>query len=94
MTITRAKLADLIDAYDADIRGSNEAKAAEFAAYREQMEQAGYTKDAIKAEIAACKKAIRKRQAIAAGKPVEEAEDLADAVYLEIATRDAHVRAA
>jgi hypothetical protein len=48
----------------------------------------------VKAEIAACKKAIRKRQAIAAGKPVEEAEDLADAVYLEIATRDAHVRAA
>jgi hypothetical protein len=64
---TRKSLADAIDAYDEEIAAYQSGKRDTFQVYRQQLVAAGFDKDAVKAEIEAAKKAIRRRQIIAAG---------------------------
>jgi hypothetical protein len=62
MTISRRGLADEIDRLDDEINLFQKDKAEIYAAYREQLESDGSTKDAIREEIAGMKLAIRRRR--------------------------------
>lgn len=86
MTITRKSLADTIDEYDAAIADLQSSKRDTFNSYRADLTASGMPKEAIKAEIEAAKKAIRRRQIIAAksAEVVEEADALAEEFFEEI----------
>jgi hypothetical protein len=86
VTITRKSLADTIDEYDAEIADLQSGKRDTFNSYRADLVAAGLSKDAVKAEIEAAKKAIRRRQIIAAKsvEVVEEADALAEEIFEEI----------
>jgi endonuclease/exonuclease/phosphatase family metal-dependent hydrolase len=92
--MTRSEMADAVDALDADIADLQEAKRNLFASYRADLEGT-HDKDAVKAEIAALKAAIRRRQKAVADPENEQAVDLADEIFAEIsapAPRATHVR--
>jgi hypothetical protein len=94
--MTRSEIADAVDALDADIADLQEAKRNLFASYRAECEcEHAMDKDAVKAEIAALKAAIRRRQKAVADPDAEQAVDLADEIFAEIsapAPRATHVR--
>jgi hypothetical protein len=97
----RIEIANTIDEYDALIREHNESKADTFTCYRADLEKEGLPKAAIKAELAALKAAIRKRQKAAKDEQaVEDKDALTDEIYEQLkagkldATRTRHARGA
>jgi hypothetical protein len=84
--MTRSEMADAVDALDADIADLQEAKRNLFASYRADLEGT-HDKDAVKAEIAALKAAIRRRQKAVADPENEQAVDLAEEIFTEITAR-------
>lgn len=87
-SITRTSLADHFDACDESIKDFNDSKRDAMVSYRVQLENAGWAKDAIKAEIEAVKTAIRRRRLISKDEAAVEAKDaLVDEVLAEITSR-------
>lgn len=85
MTITRRGLHEENARLEAIIDAANEQKAANFKAYREQLEKAGHDKAHVKSEIEAFKKAERKLRAlIKNADAVIEQEDLVEEIIDEI----------
>jgi len=83
--ITRRSIADALDTYDDQITAVNNAKLNDLKAYRDQLSGQGYTPAGIKAEIEACKAAIRKRRAAAKDPQAVDSRDaLVDEIYEEI----------
>ncbi|MGU9981518.1 hypothetical protein ACJ4V0_15895 [Phreatobacter sp. HK31-P] len=91
--LSRLQIADAIDAYDAEISVLQSGKLCTFVSYREALKGQGVAADAVRAEVAALKAAIRQRRALANPSPgAEEREALADEILLEItaSSRVAH----
>ena len=89
MSFTRKSIADHLDSYDDEIATLQEGKRETLADYRQQLADAGMSKGGIKAEIEALKVAMRRRRAIAkkGEEVVEEADVLADEIFVEITAR-------
>jgi hypothetical protein len=97
MASRRVGIADTIDEYDMLIREHNESKADTFTCYRADLEKEGMSKEQIKAELAALKAAIRRRQkAVVDPQAVEFQAALVDEIYeqLKTGTPNAIVRGA
>jgi len=97
MSYTRKSLADYLDDYDAEIAKLQESKRDMMQDYRAQLVGKGFGKAAIKAEIEGFKVALRRRRAIKkkGEDEVEQADELADEIFVEItarAPRAAHAR--
>jgi hypothetical protein len=95
--MTRRALADAIDGYDNQITALQNAKRELYNTSRAQLAKAGYKPAAAKAEVEACKAAIRKRRAAAKDQQaVEERDALVDKIFEEIssprARRATHAR--
>jgi len=95
--MTRRALADAIDGYDNQITALQNAKRELYDTYRGQLSKAGYKPAAAKAEVEACKAAIRKRRVAAKDQQaVEERDALLDEIFEEIssprARRATHAR--
>lgn len=86
MAFTRKSIADHLDSYDDEISELQESKREMLADYRQQLADSGMGKAAIKSEIDALKIAMRRRRAIAkkGEEQVEEADALADEIFVEI----------
>lgn len=86
MSFTRKSLAETIEAYDADIEKLQQSKRETFSDYRDQLGLEGRDKDAVKAEIAAFKSAMKRSRAVAkkGEEAVEEQDDLVDEIFIEI----------
>lgn len=89
MAFTRKSIADHLDSYDDEIAELQDSKREMLADYRQQLADAGMGKAQIKAEIEALKTAMRRRRAIAkkGNETVEEADALADEIFVEITAR-------
>ena len=86
----RKECADAIDAYDEEISILNEGKRDTFASYRQRLVEEGHGPDAVKAELAALKAAIKRRRAVAKDSvAVDQHDALTDEVFTEI-SRTAH----
>lgn len=87
-SITRMSLADHFDACDESIKDFNDTKREGFTSYRAQLENMGWPKDAIKAEIEAVKAAIKRRRLVTKDEAAVEAKDaLVEEVLAEITAR-------
>jgi hypothetical protein len=86
MTITRKGLHAEISRLDEIIDAANNQKAEQFKEYRDQMSDNGDAKIAIKSEIEAFKKAVRKLRTLKkkGDEVVEQQEELVDEIILEI----------
>ena len=86
MSFTRKSIADHLDSYDDEIAELQSGKRDTLNDYRHQLAEAGMTKPQIKSEIDALKIAMRRRRAIAktSETEVEEADALADEIFVEI----------
>lgn len=86
MAFTRKSIADHLDSYDAEISDLQDSKRETLDDYRAQLGEKGFAKAQIKAEIEALKRAMRRRRAIAktSEAEVDEADDLADEIFVEI----------
>jgi hypothetical protein len=85
--MTRRVLADAIDGYDDQITALQNAKRELYNTSRAQLAKAGYKPAAAKAEVEACKAAIRKRRAAAKNQQaVEERDALLDKIFEEISS--------
>ncbi|MGN6768508.1 MAG: hypothetical protein ACTHJQ_01475 [Rhizobiaceae bacterium] len=86
MAFTRKSIADHLDSYDAEISALQDSKRETLDDYRVQLAEKGFAKAQIKAEVEALKRAMRRRRAIAktSEAEVEEADDLADEIFVEI----------
>lgn len=83
--ITRAGLADEIDALDADIKTLNGSKSDAYKAYREQLEAGGMEPRRAAAEVAATKAAIARRRKLKEDpEAVHEKDGLIDDILAEI----------
>lgn len=89
MSFTRKSIADHLDSYDTEISELQNSKREMLADYRDQLAQAGMGKAGIKAEVEALKAAMRRRRAIAkkGSEEVEQADALADEIFVEITSR-------
>lgn len=87
-SITRMSLADHFDACDESIKDFNDSKRDAMVSYRVQLENAGWAKDAIKAEVEAVKAAIKRRRLVTKDEAAVDAKDaLIDEVLAEITAR-------
>ncbi len=86
MAFTRKSLADHLDSYDAEISALQDSKRETLSDYRAELAEKGFGKAQIKDEIEALKRAMRRRRAIAktSEAEVEEADALADEIFIEI----------
>lgn len=89
MSFTRKSLADHLDSYDEEISQLQESKRLMLTDYRDQLAQAGMGKAQIKAEVDALKSAMRRRRAVAkkGNDEVDQADALADEIFVEITSR-------
>lgn len=87
-SISRTSLADLIDACDVSIKDFNDSKREAFTSYRTLLENLGWDKEAIKAEIEAVKIAIKRRRVVKAEgiEVIEGKDELVEEVLTEILT--------
>lgn len=96
MAFTRKSLADHLDSYDDEIAELQKSKRMMFDDYRAQLVGLGWGKQAIKAEVEGLKVAMRRRRAVrkAGDEAVEEADAIADEIFVEItrAPRATHAR--
>ena len=94
VSMTRRALADDVDACDDQITALQNAKRELYNTSRAQLAKAGYKPAVAKAEVEACKAAIRKRRAAAKNQQaVEERDALVDKILEEISARHAtHAR--
>lgn len=83
---TRKSIADYLDSYDDEIASLQESKREMMQDYRAQLAEKGFGKAAIKAEVDGLKIAMRRRRAIAkkGAEEVEQADAVADEIFLEI----------
>lgn len=93
LTDERARqIADVIDAYDAEIATANEGKKDTFASVREELEGLGLERTAITAQLAAFKAAIAKRRKRAKdAEAVDERDALTDDYLDVLERRPSHV---
>jgi hypothetical protein len=94
--MTRKEMADAVDEIDRDIAALQASKRDLFVSYRDDL-AVTMDKDAIKAEVAALKAAIRRRQKFQADIEAASVADLADEIFDEItslAPRATHVHEA
>jgi hypothetical protein len=94
--MTRKEMADAVDEIDRDIAALQASKRDLFVSYREGLADT-MDKDAIKADVAALKAAIRRRQKLQADPEAASVAELADEIFDEItsfAPRATHAREA
>lgn len=86
--MSRTALANLIDECDVSIKDFNDSKREAFTSYRTKLENAGWDKDAIKAEIEAVKIAIKRRRVVKVEgiEVIEGKDELVEEVLTEILT--------
>lgn len=91
MAITRKSLAAVFEAQDLIIEAANKVKRDAMIDYREQLTKDGWQKDDVKAEAEAFRKAFARFRAVTkhGETVVQEKDDRADAIYIEITYRHA-----